>query len=354
MIRCGGDGEPIGCKPLWMAIGLRFLMRGPTPTPTLTTAAPPTSSPTVMETVPEFVALGVTVNVTGPGPACDAGDTVAIDVPELDAVKVVPPFVSVAVKVCAGPPTANDRVTGVTVIPPAVTDASRVDDPPWSSVTTTLALPRATAVMVKVIGPGPEPEAGATVTTDVFEDAALIVPVYVVSVAVKVSVLPMVLIVDEALLSDSDPKGPTVTLSAAVCVWSSFTSIEHVPLPTGVTVNVPPLGLLAGLTVAMPEHALATAVREPVYADSLAVNVLAEPAPTSVKVSDAGASTMGPKVATVALTEAVWVWSSSTAIVQVPLATGVTVNVVLLVPLVGVAVATLDGQALKSRVKAPV
>lgn len=67
-----------------------------------------------------------------------------------------------------------------------------------------------------------------------------------------------------------------------------------------------------------------------------------------------GEGEMGPKEATVAVTPALCVWSSLTLIVQLPLPTGVTVNVVLALPLPGLTVATLEGQLLVSSVKLPV
>ena len=79
---------------------------------------------TVMDAVPVLVALGVTVNVTGPGPGCVSGDTVAIVPSELEALKINAP-VSVAVNVCAGAPgPLNVSVIGFTVRVPLVTDTT--------------------------------------------------------------------------------------------------------------------------------------------------------------------------------------------------------------------------------------
>jgi hypothetical protein len=101
------------------------LINGDTPTPTLTAAVPPTSSVTVMVAVPVLEALGVTVKVTGPGPACVGGKTVAIVMSELEALKMVAPPVSLAVKVCDGAPgPENESDTGVTVRVPAVTETT--------------------------------------------------------------------------------------------------------------------------------------------------------------------------------------------------------------------------------------
>src|ERR1700737_1834001 len=121
-----------------------------------------------MDAVPVLVALGVTVNVTGPGPGCVGGKTVATVPSELEALKISAP-VSVAVNVCDGAPgPLNESETGFTVSVPAVTETTTELCPPWSSVILIAQLPTAdpgvtvnVAPLVPELGlsvaiPGPE------------------------------------------------------------------------------------------------------------------------------------------------------------------------------------------------------
>jgi hypothetical protein len=116
-----------------------------------------------MVAVPVLEALGVTVKVTGPGPGCVGGKTVAIVISELEALKIVAPPVSLAVKVCDGVPgPENESDTGVTVRVPAVTETITELWPPWSSVILIAQLPTTDPAVTVNVAPF-VPELGLSV-----------------------------------------------------------------------------------------------------------------------------------------------------------------------------------------------
>lgn len=186
----------------------------------LTWAVSPNVSLTVTVALPSE--CGVTLKVTGPGPVCVSGETVAI--PGLSTLAVSAPVYSgsVAVKLWLAVVPLNVKLVGLTLSgPTTVTLTVAVCPPP--PVTVIVVAPGPTGVTVKVTGPGPfpEPETVAIVTS---LETAVMGPVYDDWLAVNgCGVPPAAGVVNVRLpgVTLNDPGGVTVILTVLLPPWLS-------------------------------------------------------------------------------------------------------------------------------------